>query len=108
VSKLKIKKDDRVTVIAGRDKGMTGKVIKVMPEKQTALVEKVNMIKRHTKAGATKTGSGGIVEKEAPVHISNLRLTCPKCMEPTRVGRNVLEDGAKVRICKKCNEQIDA
>ena len=108
MTKLKIKKDDRVTVIAGRDKGKVGKVLKVNPEKGTALVEKVNMIKRHTKAGATKTGQGGIVDKEAPVHISNLKLLCPKCTEPTKVGMKRLDDGQNVRYCKKCDEQFDA
>ncbi len=106
--KLKIKKDDRVTVIAGRDKGSMGKVIRVMPEKQTALVEKVNMIKRHTKPGASKGGQGGIVDKEAPVHISNLRILCPQCTEPTKVGIKRLDDGTNVRYCKKCDEQLDA
>ena len=106
--KLKIKKDDRVTVIAGRDKGSTGKVLRVMPEKQTALVEKVNMIKRHTKPGANKAGQGGIVEKEAPVHVSNLRILCPKCTEATKVGIKRLEDGRNVRFCRKCEEHLDA
>jgi len=106
--KLNIKKEDRVLVITGRDKGKVGKVLKVVPEKGRALVEKVNMVKRHTRGGSTKTGSGGIVEKEASVPISNLRLLCGKCSEPVRATRKRLEDGRTVRICKKCGEQLDS
>jgi len=106
--KLSIKKEDRVLVITGRDKGKVGKVLKVIPGKGRVLVEKVNMVKRHTRGGSTKTGSGGIVEKEASVPISNLRLICGKCSEPARVARKRLEDGRTVRICKKCGEQLDS
>jgi len=105
--KLNIKKEDRVLVTTGRDRGKVGKVLRVLPDKERVLVEKVNMIKRHTRGGATKTGQGGIVEKEAAVHLSNLKLICGKCTEPTRVGRKVLEDGKIVRVCKKCGEQLD-
>ncbi len=105
--KLNIKKEDRVLVIAGRDRGKVGKVLRVLPDRKRVLVEKVNMIKRHTRGGASQTGQGGIVEKEAPVQISNLKLICGKCTEPTRVGRKVLEDGRRVRVCKKCGEQLD-
>ena len=94
-------------VTTGRDKGKVGKVLKVIPEKQRAVVEKVNMVKRHTKGGSSKTGSGGIVEKEASVSLSNLRLLCGKCNEPARVSRKKLEDGRMVRVCKKCGEQLD-
>ncbi|KMY65810.1 50S ribosomal protein L24 [Desulfocarbo indianensis] len=105
--KLNIKKEDRVLVTTGRDRGKVGKVLRVLPDKERVLVEKVNMIKRHTRGGATKTGQGGIIEKEATVHLSNLKLICGKCTEPTRVGRKVLEDGKIVRVCKKCGEQLD-
>ena len=104
--KLNIKKDDRVMVTSGRDKGKVGKVLKTIPEKNRALVEKVNMIKRHTKGGQG-ANAGGIIEKEASVHISNLALLCEKCSAPSRVGRRVLEDGRRVRFCKKCGEQVD-
>lgn len=105
--KLNIKKEDRVLVTTGRDRGKVGKVLRVIPEKDRVLVEKVNMVKRHTRGGASQTGQGGIIEKEAPVPMSNLKLICSKCTEPTRVGRKTLEDGKHVRICKKCGEQID-
>ena len=105
--KLNLKKDDKVMVIAGRDKGKVGKVLKTIPEKNRALVEKVNMIKRHTKGGQGGQAGGGIIEKEASLHISNLALLCEKCSAPSRVGRKVLEDGRRVRYCKKCGEQVD-
>ncbi len=107
-AKLKIKKDDRVLVRVGRDRGKVGKVLRVLPESNRALVEKVNMIKRHLRGGASSTGQGGIVEKEAPLAISNLMLICPKCTEPARVSRQRLEDGRLVRVCKKCGEQVDS
>ncbi len=105
--KLNIRKDDRVMVITGRDKGKIGKVLRVLPDKNRALVEKVNIVKRHLKGGSTATGAGGIVEKEAPIHISNLMVMCDKCAAPVRVGRKVLENNRRVRICKKCGEQLD-
>jgi large subunit ribosomal protein L24 len=107
-AKVKIKKEDRVMVIAGRDKGKVGKVIRVYPDKNTALVERVNMIKRHTRAGQAQSGQGGIIEKEAAIALSNLKVMCDKCAGPVRVGHKVLEDGARVRICKKCGEQLEA
>ncbi len=103
--RLKIKKDDRVTVITGKDKGKTGKVLKIDPKKERVVVEKVNMIKRHTRP--TQQNKGGIVEREAPIHVSNVQLVCPKCAEITRVGKKVLEDGSHIRQCRKCNEVID-
>ncbi len=106
--KLNLKKEDRVMVITGRDKGKIGKVLKVIPDKNRALVEKVNLVKRHTKAGGKKTtGQGGIIEKEAAIAISNLMVMCDKCAKPVRVGRKVLDDGRHVRVCKKCGEQLD-
>jgi large subunit ribosomal protein L24 len=101
--KLSIRKDDRVMVTAGKDKGKIGKVLRVMPAKQSALVEKVNMIKRHTRPNAK--GQGGIVEREAPIHVSNLAVLCTKCNEPARLGSARLEDGSRARVCKKCGEQ---
>lgn len=101
-----IKKDDRVIVISGKDKGKMGKVLKIFPKNDRVIVEKVNMIKRHTRASAA-TSRGGILEKEGPLHISKLMLICSKCMDPIRVGRKVLEDGRRVRVCGKCGETMD-
>ena len=101
-----IKKNDKVTVQTGKEKGKIGTVLKVDAEKGQAIVEKLNMVKRHTRPGR-QTAQGGIVEKESPLHLSNLMLVCNKCAEPTRIGRRILEDGSKVRICKKCGELID-
>lgn len=102
----KIRKNDKVMVLAGKEVGKIGAVLKVDSEKGRVLVEKVNMIKRHSKPSA-KTGQGGIVEKEAPLDISNVMVVCDKCTEPTRIGKRVLEDGSKVRICRKCGETMD-
>ena len=102
--KFKIRKNDRVQVITGKDRGKVGKVIRVIPKKRRAIVEGVNLVKKHQKP--TPGSQGGIVEKEASIHISNLMLICPKCTDPVRVGFKILEDGSKVRICKKCGEVI--
>jgi large subunit ribosomal protein L24 len=104
--KLHIRKDDKVIVIAGKEKGKIGTVLKMITKKERSIVEKLNIVKRHTRPGG-KSAKGGIVEKEAPIHISNLMLVCGKCAEATRVGKKVLEDGNKVRFCKKCGEILD-
>jgi len=101
-----IRKNDKVMVIAGKEKGKIGTVLKLIPQTDRAVVEKLNMVKRHTKPGG-KSAQGGIIEKEAPIHISNLMIVCGKCAEPARMGRKILEDGSKVRYCKKCGEIID-
>lgn len=101
---LHIKKKDKVMVMAGKDKGKTGDVLKIFPEKKRVLVSKINFIKRHTRP--TQTDPGGIREKEAPVHISNLMLICSKCSKPTRLKIDFLSDGKKVRVCRKCGEMI--
>ena len=105
MSKLHIKKNDTVVVLAGEDKGKTGKVFKVLVEKNRALVEGVNMVSKSTKPSA-KNPQGGIVKQEAPIHISNLSLVDPKSGKATRVGIKVTEDGKKVRIAKKSGEEI--
>ncbi len=102
-----IKKNDKVVVVAGKEKGKIGTVLKVDSEKGRALVEKINMVKRHTRPGG-KQAQGGIVEKEAPIQISNLMIMCSKCAEPTRIGKRVLEDGSRVRVCKKCGELLES
>lgn len=104
--KLKIKKNDRVMVIAGREKGKIGKVLKVIPEKDRAIVEKVNLVKRHTRPN--QKGQGGIIEKEAPITLSNLMVMCGKCNQAVRVGAKSLEDGRSVRVCKKCGQELEA
>ena len=105
MSKLHIKKNDTVVVLAGEDKGKTGKLLKVLVEKNRALVEGVNMVSKSTKPSA-KNPQGGIVKQEAPIHISNLSLVDPKSGKATRVGIKVTEDGKKVRIAKKSGEEI--
>ncbi len=102
---MKIKKNDTVRVVAGNAKGTEGKILKVFPEKNRVIVEKVNMIKRHTKQ-TSQTDQGGIVEKEASISASNVVLICPKCGKPTRTMHSSLADGRKVRRCKKCNETL--
>ncbi len=101
----KIKRNDMVEVTAGNERGKRGKVLRVFRDRDRALVEKVNLVKRHLKPNATS--QGGILEKEAPIHISNLALVCEKCDRPVRVGFQVLDDGRKVRACKRCGEVFD-
>ncbi len=104
--KLKIRKGDRVVVRTGKDKGKTGEVLRVMPKENRAIVRGVNMIKRHQRQTATQ--EGGIIVKEAPIHISNLALVDPTSGQPTRVGWRFLEDGTKVRVAKRSGEVINA
>ena len=101
-----MKKDDKVIVIAGKEKSKIGTVLRVDAEKGRVLIEKVNTVHRHTRPNP-QTGQGGIIEKEAPLNISNVMIVCNKCAEPTRIGMNILEDGSKVRVCKKCREPMD-
>jgi len=105
-TKLHVKKNDQVMVIAGKEKGKTGKILDVLPKQGGVLVEKVNFVKRHTRPGG-QSRQGGILEKEAPVHVSNVMIVCNKCNSPVRVGRKILEDGKRARYCKKCGELID-
>lgn len=102
---MKIRKNDKVRIIAGNDRGKEGKVLKVFPASNKIIVEKVNLIKRHTRA-TQRNPQGGIVEKEGPIDISNVMLVCPKTGEPTRVGREVLSDGSRVRVSKKSGEML--
>ncbi|MBE0576343.1 MAG: 50S ribosomal protein L24 [Desulfuromonadales bacterium] len=106
VIKLHVKKDDLVMIIAGKDKGKSGKVLRVMPDKGRVLVENLNLIKRHTRPSRT-SNEGGIIEKEAPIALSNVQLLCHGCNKPSRTGIRVLEDGSKSRFCKKCNEIVN-
>lgn len=102
-----IRKNDKVIVLVGKEKGKIGSVLKVDAEKVRVIVEKLNMVKRHTRAGG-KSAQGGIIEKEAPIHMSNIMLICSKCAEATRIGKQILEDGSRVRACKKCGELLDS
>ncbi|HXV82173.1 MAG TPA: 50S ribosomal protein L24 [Candidatus Binatia bacterium] len=103
---MQIRKNDSVMVISGRERGKTGKVLRVLSKKDAILVERVNMVKRHSRPRGPQQ-PGGIVEKEAPIRVSNIMLMCDKCNAPVRVGRRVLADGKKVRICKRCGESLE-
>jgi large subunit ribosomal protein L24 len=103
---LTIKKNDMVVVTTGDEKGKKGRVLAVHSKTGSLVIERINMIKRHMKP-SKKYSQGGIIEKEAPVRISNVMLVCTKCEAPTRIGHKVLESGTKVRLCKKCREVID-
>lgn len=103
---LTIKKEDTVLVIAGKEKGKNGRVLSLMPSKNKLIIEKVNIVKKHMKPNK-QYQQGGIIEKEAPVHISNVMLVCPKCNKATRIANILLENGRKVRGCKKCREVMD-
>ena len=98
--------NDKVEVIAGKDKGRVGKVLRIENEHNRIIVERINLIKKHQKA-TDATQSGQIIEKEAGVHISNVMLVCPECAETVKIGRKLLEDGTKVRMCKKCRATIE-
>lgn len=104
--KLHVKKNDLVKVIAGKERGKTGKVLRVFPAKGRVVVESLNVVKRHTRPNQLNP-EGGIVEKEASLSISNVMLVCGSCNEPTRTGVRKLEDGSKTRYCKKCNASVD-
>jgi len=103
---LSIKKNDTIVVLTGKEKNKQGRVLSVYPLKEQVLVEKINVIKRHMKPSRKYT-QGGIIEKEAPLKVSNVMLVCPKCSKPTRIGNTVLQTGKKVRVCKKCREVMD-
>src|SRR5689334_25401336 len=102
-----IRKNDNVLVITGKDRGKRGRVLRVLPDKNRLIVEGVNMIKRHTRPNPQRNIKGGIVEREAALHASNVQLVCPECGKMTRIGRKVLGDGRKVRICRKCEGVVD-
>ncbi|NWF77135.1 MAG: 50S ribosomal protein L24 [Chloroflexi bacterium] len=103
---MKIRKNDTVIVIAGKDKGKKGKVRRALPDEDRVIVEGLNMIKRHSRARRA-VRQAGIIELEAPIHVSNVMLLCNKCGKPTRVSFRFLDDGKKVRVCNSCQEVID-
>ncbi len=101
----RIKKDDTVKVLVGKDRGKTGKVITILPTTGTAIVQGINFVKKHTRR-TKEDQQGGVIQKEAPINISNLMLVCQKCGKPTRVSFSTLSDDTKVRICKRCKEIV--
>ena len=103
---MKIRKNDTVLVIAGKDKGKKGKVRFAYPKEERVVVDGINMVKRHTRARGT-VRQAGIIEREDPIHVSNVMLLCNKCNRPTRIGFRFLKDGRKVRFCRSCGEVID-
>lgn len=104
--KLHVKKNDTVKVLSGKEKGKSGKILKAYPAKGRVIIEHLHMIKKHTKRQSQGQG-GGIIEREGTVHVSNVMLVCPSCKQATRIGKKILEDGSKVRTCKKCGEVVD-
>jgi large subunit ribosomal protein L24 len=102
-----VRKNDNVVVTTGKDRGKRGRVLKVLPLKHRVVVEGVNIIKRHTKPNPGRQIKGGVIEREAPVHASNVQVVCPECGKATRIGRKILGDGRKVRICRKCEGVVD-
>lgn len=101
-----VRRGDTVGVIAGRERGKRGKVLRVHPDKGRVVVERVNMIKRHQRP-TQKLRQGGIIEREGPLALSNVLIVCPRCDKPSRIGISVLADGRKTRLCKRCGESID-
>ena len=105
MKKMSIRKDDMVVVLSGKDKGKQGKILEVMPKEGKVVVEKINVVSRHTKP-RRQGDQGGILKKEAPIYACKVQRVCPKCGKPTRAAHKVQADGKKVRICKKCGAEI--
>ncbi|HZA56014.1 MAG TPA: 50S ribosomal protein L24 [Candidatus Udaeobacter sp.] len=103
---MQIRKNDSVMVIAGKERGKTGKILRVVHDKDAVIIERVNLVKRHTRPRGPQQ-PGGIVEKEAAIHASNVMIMCDKCNAPVRIGRKSLADGNKIRICRRCGEALD-
>ena len=107
MDKMKIRKNDEVIVLTGKDKGKTGKVLKIIPEKRRVIVEKLNFAKEFIRRDQSKNIQGGIMEKEASIHISNLKLYCSECAQGVRTRTKKLEDGSKMRSCSKCENSLE-
>ncbi|OQX51870.1 MAG: 50S ribosomal protein L24 [Candidatus Aminicenantes bacterium 4484_214] len=107
MNKMLIKKNDTVIVIAGKDKGKIGKVLKVLPEKKRVVVEKINFVKEFIRQDQGRNIQGGIMEKEAPIHVSNLMLYCDQCGQGVRVRKKILEDGSRIRVCAHCESSLE-
>jgi large subunit ribosomal protein L24 len=103
---VQIRKNDSVMVISGRERGKTGKVLRVLPKSGAVVIERINIVKRHSRPRGPQQ-PGGIVEKEAAIRVSNVMMMCDKCNAPVRVGRKILTDGKKIRICRRCGEALD-
>ncbi len=103
---MQIRKNDSVMVIAGKERGKTGKVLRILKAKDAVIIERLNIVKRHTKPRGPQQ-TGGIVEKEAAIHASNIMIMCDKCNAPARIGHKFLSDGKKIRICRSCKEALD-
>lgn len=106
MNSMNIKKGDKVKVLAGKDKGKEGTILRSLPQKQRVVVEKVNIVKKALRP-TQQNPQGGISSVEAPIHVSNVMLVCPACKQPTRVSKRVTDEGKKVRVCKKCGKDID-
>lgn len=104
---LSVRRNDTVVVIAGRERGKRGRVLRVMPERGRVVVEGVNFVKRHTRPNPQRNIQGGIVERESALAVANVQVVCPECGAPARVGRRRLDDGTRVRFCRKCDGVID-
>jgi large subunit ribosomal protein L24 len=109
MSKLQtpVRKNDNVLVVTGKDRGKRGRVLKVLPARNRLVIEGVNFVKRHTRPNPQRNIKGGIVEREGSVHASNVQIVCPECGSPARVGRQLLGDGRKIRVCRKCDGAVD-
>ncbi len=109
MAKAKIHKGDQVMVISGKESGKTGKVMRVDPDKGRLAIERLNMMRRHTRPDPKKNPQGGVIEREGPIDVSNVMLVCPACGKGTRVGYRVIDGGGKVRVCRRadCNRDID-
>ena len=105
MSRVSVKKGDLVVVLSGKDKGKQGKILEVIPDQEKVVVEKVNVVSRHTKP-RRQGEEGGILKKEAPIYACKVQRVCPKCSKPTRPAHKVLANGKKVRVCKKCGAEI--
>ena len=106
-TRIRLRKNDLVVVIAGKDAGKQGKVLKVIPEKNRVIVQGVGFVKRHTRPNPQRNIKGGIAEREAPIHASNVMVVCGECNRRTRIGAKVLSDGSRVRVCRRCSGVLD-
>jgi large subunit ribosomal protein L24 len=102
-----VRKNDNVVIVTGKDRGKRGRVLQVLPARNRLVVEGANMVKRHTRPNPQRNIKGGIVEKEGSLHASNVQIVCPECGAPTRIGHQLLGDGRKVRVCRKCDGAVD-
>ena len=102
-----VRKNDNVVIVTGKDRGKRGRVLKVLPARNRLVGEGANMVKRHTRPNPQRNIKGGIVEREGALHASNVQIVCPECGAPTRIGHQVLGDGRKVRVCRKCDGAVD-